>query len=146
MEAYVWALDEKRQVLVTDDPGPPLGGRFIGRYALPEGGGWGEAQKVADEVAKHDPKQPYEIVYEAPLTGPAEDNDRVCQGCDEVIEDCTCEHEEEPEPLLFSCSTEDCIFQGPHYASECVTAEQMEEHYEENEKESRVAEQNRSET
>ena len=62
------------------------------------------------------------------------EEDRVCQGCDEVIEECTCEHEEEREPLLLSCDTEDCIFQGPHFASECVTAEQMAEIQDEMEK------------
>jgi hypothetical protein len=63
------------------------------------------------------------------------EDDRVCHGCDEVIEDCFCEQEDEPEPLMLSCDTEDCIFQGPHFASECVTAEQMAAYEEENQKE-----------
>lgn len=71
--AYVWAQDERRKVLVTDDPGPPVGYRFIGSYPLPQSGGWGEAQKMAEKVSMHDTRAPYEIIYEAPLTGPIDE-------------------------------------------------------------------------
>jgi hypothetical protein len=125
MEAYVWALDEKRKVLVTDDPGPPLGGRLIGSYPLPDGGGWGEAQKVAEQVAAHDPNKQYEIVYDAPLTGPADDiHDDTCD-CEECCgDDVEYESDDEEEGCLFP---DECMMPGRHLNSECHKAEMLEE-------------------
>lgn len=66
-EAYLWLLPDRRLVLLTDDPGPPVGGRLAGIYPLPDEG-WGKAGEVARAKAKD---YGYEIEYDCPLTGPA---------------------------------------------------------------------------
>lgn len=49
---YVWFFRDSNEVLLTDDPGPPVGGEFIGEYPRPEGFcGWGKAGDVAKEYA-----------------------------------------------------------------------------------------------
>lgn len=52
MDAYVWILHESREVLLTDDPGPPVGGVLVGSWPIPEGGGWGPAYDVAAKKAQ----------------------------------------------------------------------------------------------
>lgn len=59
-EAEIWILHDKRQVLLTDIPGPVLGATFFGRYELPEMG-WGRAREIAEAEAK---RLGYELEYE----------------------------------------------------------------------------------
>lgn len=51
MDAYVWLLPEKKQILVTDDPSPPVAGTFAGKFPLPDMG-WGQAESFARDVCK----------------------------------------------------------------------------------------------
>jgi hypothetical protein len=79
MKAEVWVLPASHRILVTEYPGPPMEicspvseearkaiiargwptvsdigfpkELFLGSFELPEGGGWGEAGKVAQEKA-----------------------------------------------------------------------------------------------
>jgi len=86
----VWVLDERREVLVTDIPGPPASvcgfvsqevrtaaeergyvtvseigfprDCFLGGFDLPEGNGWGKAFEVAEAKAQ---ELGYRVVYES---------------------------------------------------------------------------------
>ena len=87
MEAYVWVIESKRKVLLTDDPGPPIGGRFIGAFPLPDLG-WGEAHNVSDELAK---KYGFEVAVEPVGPSPDEINDTA--GAEEWQDDCDADME-----------------------------------------------------
>jgi hypothetical protein len=57
VDAEVWILHSRREVVVTDLPGPLVGNGvlgdvvYVGRWPLPEYG-WGEAETVAQDRAK----------------------------------------------------------------------------------------------
>jgi hypothetical protein len=49
-KAHVWMMED--YVLVTDEPGPPVGAKhLIGSYPMPDTG-WGQAKEVAEAIAK----------------------------------------------------------------------------------------------
>lgn len=51
-EFHVWSFPDTNEVLLTDDPGPPVGGTFVGSYPRPDGFGWGKAGDAAKTKAK----------------------------------------------------------------------------------------------
>jgi hypothetical protein len=59
--AYVWIFHDKREILVCDDPMPPVGGTFVGHYEKPWVG-WGDADEVAKSKAR---ELGYKVDYES---------------------------------------------------------------------------------
>jgi hypothetical protein len=53
MDAYVWIMHESGEILLTDDPGPPVGGVLVGSWPITPGvTGWGPAHDVAAKKAQ----------------------------------------------------------------------------------------------
>lgn len=49
---YVWYFPKSNEVLLTDDPGPPIDAEFVGAYPRPEEFSWGSAGDAAKEKAE----------------------------------------------------------------------------------------------
>ncbi len=60
-EGFVWIMRESREILLTDDPSPPVGGTFVGSYVMPWMG-WGKAGQVAELEAQ---QLGFELTYDS---------------------------------------------------------------------------------
>lgn len=139
MTAEVWILPNRKQILVTDFPGPPSeicgyvseearqahlargadslptvseigfpAELFLGSFEMPLGGGWGEAQEVAEAKAK---ELGYEVVHET-TPFPSDDDDSEDDDWRDWVDDSS-------EPVV----GEDVCIHGVPWNDECEDCE-----------------------